>query len=161
MQLIFGADHGGFALKESLKEWAVAEGHQVVDVGAEQLDPADDYPQYALAVAKQVAKTAREYAQHAVFGVICCRSSGGVTIAANRVTGVRAVAVHDQLSVEHARRDNAANIVTLSGDWLSLTQAQQLLALFITTPFSQAPRHIRRLQQIDAFVESPDALHNN
>lgn len=160
MQLIFGADHGGFALKEALKEWAISEGYQVTDVGAADLDPDDDYPQYALAVAQQVAKTAREYAQQTVFGVICCRSSGGVTIAANRVPGARAVSVHDQLSVEHARRDNAANIMTLSGDWVSLTEAQQLLALFITTPFSQAPRHIRRLQQIDAFVESPDALHN-
>lgn len=151
MQLIFGADHGGFELKEKLKAWAQAEGHQIVDVGAEVLDPTDDYPHYALAVAERIAKEARDYLQQNLFGIVCCRSSGGVTIVANRVAGVRAVEAHNITSAEHARRDNAANILTLSGDWLSLEEAQQIVRTFITTPFSNAQRHVRRLQQIDAY----------
>ncbi len=156
MKLIFGADHGGFQLKEQLKNWAVSQGYQIVDVGAAVLEPEDDYPHYAMAVAEQVAREARDYNQQATFGIICCRSSGGITIAANRVVGVRAVSIHDQASAEHARRDNAANIITLSGDWLSLEEAQGCLTTFLQTPFSNAERHVRRLQQIDAY--SPSSL---
>ncbi len=151
MKLIFGADHGGFQLKEQLKTWAAEQGHQVIDVGAMTLEPEDDYPHYALAVAEQIAEEARDYNQQTTFGVLCCRSSGGITVVANRLPGVRAVAIHNTLTAEHARRDNAANIATLSGDWLSLEEAQEYLATFITTPFSNADRHVRRLQHIDAY----------
>ena len=150
MKLVFGADHGGFVLKEQLKVWAQGDGFEVEDMGATSLTPGDDYTPYAIAVARKISVVAATYQQQQVFGVLCCRSGGGVTIAANRFPGARAVDVTDEVSVRHARNDNAANIIALSGDWLDVEKAKQLLALFCATPFSNAERHVRRLQEIDA-----------
>ncbi len=154
MKLLFGADHGGFELKEQLKGWAILQGYQIEDFGAIELVPGDDYTPYAIAVARSVASQSTDYSQQHVFGVLCCRSGGGVTIAANRIAGVRAVDVDNEVEAQHARNDNAANIITLSGDWLSIAAAQKLLAVFCTTPFSGAERHVRRLREIDAITDT-------
>lgn len=152
MKLIFAADHGGFQLKQRLVVWAKDQGYEVIDVGAHELDPSDDYPEFAVEAAKIIATEASEFAQQAVFGIIICRSAGGVTIAANRLTGVRAVAATDVGSAVHARTDNAANIVTLGGDQLSESQAIEIVSAFCATQFSSAERHVRRLQQIEGLT---------
>jgi ribose 5-phosphate isomerase B len=105
-----------------------------------------------VATAQIIAAEASQFMQQAVFGVILCRSAGGVTIAANRFAHVRAVAATDVATAVHARVDNAANILTLSGDRLTQQQAIEIVTAFCSTQFSNAERHVRRLQQIEAFA---------
>lgn len=135
------ADHGGFALKERAKGWLEERGLVAQDLGAVQLDNDDDYPQFALALARAVSKSGG-------VGFLFCRSGGGMSIAANKLPGVRAVTALTTQEVVKARQDNDANVLTLAGDWLDEPKAQELIMTFIDTPFSNEERHRRRLDQI-------------
>jgi len=147
--IYIGSDHGGFQQKEQLSKWLFELGYSVEDYGPHELDPTDDYPEYAIAVAEAVVM-----ADAPVIGVITCRSAGGVTIAANKVIGARAVAIFDEKSAVHAKEHNNANIVTISGDWLSDQEAQVTLQVFLETKFTQKQRHVRRLAQISEYESS-------
>ena len=142
MQVYIGSDHGGFELKNYLKEWLVEQGYSVEDCGNTVLDPADDYPIYALSVAKAVASNPESR------GILICRSGVGVTIAANKVQGVRASLATNVEEVRHAREHDDLNVLALSGDYISEDEAKEFVAAFLNTDFSQHERHIRRLQQI-------------
>lgn len=144
MKIYLGADHGGFELKEKIKEWLVEQKYEVEDCGAFAYDAEDDYPDFTFPVAQKVAADATGKDR----GILICRSSGGVIIAANKVKGIRAVSVLDELSAQHACEHNNANIIGLSGDWSSEEQAKAATLAFLTTPFSGAERHARRLQKI-------------
>ncbi len=113
------------------------------DCGATALIPDDDYPAYAAAVGQKVAAS-----QDGSVGFMFCTSGGGVTIAANKISGVRAVELFDEKTTRHAREDNDANIGTFSGAWQSLDEVKVLVAEFLATPFSGAERHQRRINQI-------------
>lgn len=143
MQIFLGADHGGFQLKEQLKNWLTASGHRVVDCGATTLNQDDDYPEFAAAVGRGVVGST-----DGSVGFIVCTSGGGVTIAANKINGVRAIELFDEKSTRHAREDNDANVGTFSGAWQSLDEMKVLVAAFLATPFSGAERHQRRIAQI-------------
>lgn len=142
MKIYLGADHGGYELKEKAKSWLHDWGYQYEDLGAHRFDPADDYPHYAFAVAEKVAQ------EPEAVGVLLCRSGGGVTIAANKVKGVRAVPVNSEQEAIHAREHNNANVISLSGDWLGDEQAQVILKRYLVTSFTAEERHQRRLAQI-------------
>ncbi len=147
--LFIGADHGGYELKEALKEWLTQSFQEVVDCGAFTHDPKDDYPLFAAEVAKKVASTANSV------GILLCRSGGGMTIAANKIKGVRAVEIFNQAAAAHAREHNHANVVTLGGDYLTLQQAKEVLDLFLNTAPSQDQRHLRRIKQIHQLEKDP------
>lgn len=149
--IVIGSDHGGFEQKQALKEWLQADGYQVEDVGAHTFDPSDDYPQVAFGVAQRVTEYESQITQPDTVGIIICRSSGGVTIAANKVQGARAVAVFDEKSAMHAREHNNANIITLSGDWTSLETAKEVIKIFLATRYANEDRHERRLAQIKQY----------
>lgn len=149
-KIFVGADHGGFALKEQAKLWLEEWGYAVEDLGAFALDPADDYPQPALAVAEQVAG-GQEGAQ---LGLLFCRSGGGMVIAANKVNGIRAVELASVEAAEHAKVHNNANVGSLAADWLSQEQAKAIIKTFVETEFSGAERHVRRLAQIAGYEQS-------
>lgn len=117
------------------------------DLGATQLDPEDDYPDYAFAVAQAVGATNHQ-------GIVACRSAAGVVIAANKVRGVRAVAPLTEEAAQHSREHNDANVLGLSGDWLDDAAAKLIVQRWLTTPFSKADRHQRRLDKITAFEQS-------
>jgi len=151
MTIYLGADHGGFMLKEQLKTWLTASGHQVVDCGAPILATDDDYPQYAAATARAVAVELA--AGRSAAGFLLCKSGSGMVIAANKIPGTRAVELFDEKTTRHARMDNDANIGCFSGSWQSLDEIKVLIAVFLATPFSQAERHQRRIHQI-AILES-------
>lgn len=142
MTIYVGADHGGFELKEVLKPWLEQQGHQVVDCGAASFDGDDDYPDFALAVAKQVS------ANPDARGILACRSSAGMVITANKVAGVRAAAVFNTAQAKHAREHNDANVIALAGDELDINQAHLVVKAFLDTPFAAAERHLRRLGKI-------------
>lgn len=151
--IIIGSDHGGFKQKQALKEWLQKEQYQVEDVGAHNFDPADDYPQVAFGVAERVIAMESQITQPNAIGIVICRSSAGATIAANKVDGARAVAIFDQRGAIHAKEHNNANIITISGDWVSIERAKEIVQVFLTTLYKKDARHERRIAQIRNFEE--------
>jgi len=149
--VIIGSDHGGFEHKNLIKDWLQSEGYQVEDVGPYSLNPDDDYPMFAFGVANRIADYEAQITQPDVIGIIICRSSGGVTIAANKVDGVRAVSVFDEKSAVHAKEHNNANIITISGDWTSAERSKEIIQVFLTTIYNKDARHERRIAQIRKF----------
>jgi ribose 5-phosphate isomerase B len=81
-------------------------------------------------------------------GILFCRSSGGVVIAANKVKGIRAVAAWDEKSAMHAREHNDANIIAIAGDWTDEESAKKIVKIFLETEFTKEDRHVRRINQI-------------
>lgn len=142
MKIYLGADHGGFKLKNDIKAWLKDLDYQIKDLGAAAFDPKDDYPVYAVQVAKKVA------ADEQALGLLFCRSGAGMTIAANKINGVRAAEAWDEKSASHARQHNQANIISLGADWLELNQAKNIIKAFLRAKVSQAFRHQRRVELI-------------
>ena len=126
-------------MKEELKPFLQKAGIIYMDLAPVFTDE-DDYPQIATAVAKRVAKT------KGALGILVCGSGVGVSIAANRVKGVRAFDAYDEQTVKLAREHNDANIIALSGWHLTVAEAKKLLKMFFATEFSKAPRHHRRVR---------------
>ena len=141
-RVAFAADHGGFELKNRLKEWLETAGYPCVDLGPYKLDSNDDYPDYAFALAHQIAAGAVE------FGVLLCRSSIGIAIAANRVRGVRAAQVSSETEVRLSRQHNNANVLCLAADYIDVATAQHWVELWLNTPF-EGGRHQRRIEKLD------------
>lgn len=144
--LYFGADHGGFGYKESLKSIFQNQGFQVVDCGAFQVDPVDDFTDFAFAVAEKVGGDAQS--DKSSFGVLLCRSGAGMVIAANKVPGIRAVVAHSVAEAIHAREHNDANVIAFSGDWQSETECAEILKVFLETAFPKGENHVRRIAKI-------------
>lgn len=142
MKIYLGADHGGFELKEEVKSWLVEIGYTVEDCGAYSLDPNDDYPDFAFAVADQVAQNTDSV------GILFCRSGGGMSIAANKVKGIRGVDIFDLTSAIHAKTHNNANVITVGGDWMQVGETKLIIKNFLETKFVGEERHVRRLQKI-------------
>lgn len=146
MRIVLGADHGGFALKEHVKETLKAGGHDVTDLGTTSAE-STDYPRYAHDAATMVANGDAEMA------VLACGSGNGVAIVANKVEGIRAVNAHDADEAAMARRHNHANVVTLSGAHLSTGEADHIVAAFLATG-TEGGRHERRVGQIGELESS-------
>lgn len=130
MKVYLAADHGGFQMKEKIKEWLMQEGYEVEDCGNTVMDESDDYTDFAFTAAEKVAHSTEE-----ACGILFCRSGGGMVIAANKVKGIRAVDVFDLTSVIHARTHNNANIISLGGDWIDPREAQLIVKNFLETNF--------------------------
>lgn len=148
MKVVLGADHGGFELKEKLKEFLGHNGYDVEDMGNLKIDDNDDYPDFAIKVAKAVGKEGAGIGQKNIMGVLACRSAAGMVIAANKIKGVRAVAAFDETSAVHSRQHNDANVLALSGDWLEFEDAKNVMKAWLDTPYSNEERHTRRLKKI-------------
>ena len=138
-----GADHGGLELKESLKAFLRERGLTVSDFGATTKDPADDYPDFAKPVAEAVA------AGKAELGLLICTSGVGVSITANKVTGVRAALIGDEESAAMSRQHNDVNVLCLSGKKTSTELGKKILAAFIGAKF-EGGRHERRVLKMDS-----------
>jgi ribose 5-phosphate isomerase B len=148
LRIRLGSDHAGFALKQQVKEYLSAEGHEVVDVGPDS-EESVDYPLYAEAVAGAVADG------DADFGVLVCGTGLGMAIAANKVDGVRAVQVSDPEFARMARLHNDANVVTLPGRYIDIRQAGEIVDTFLGTAF-EGGRHQRRVDMIGAIGAGGD-----
>lgn len=141
MTIFLGADHRGFRLKEQLKNWLIQQNFQVVDHGNHQLDPQDDFPDFALPVAQVVA-------QGRGVGILLC-GSAGMTIVANKFKGVRAAEVWNPESARHAKAHDHANLIQLPADFINLETAQKIVQVWLTTPEDQSPTILRRLEKIN------------
>ena len=144
MRIGIAADHGGFSLKVELSESLSRGGYHVADFGADRLDPADDYPDFVVPLARAVAAGEVER------GVALCGSGVGASIAANKVPGVRAGLIHDVFSAHQGVKDDDMTVFCLGGRVIGSALALELIEAFLTTHFSGAARHRRRLAKVQA-----------
>lgn len=140
-KLILGADHAGFELKEKVRKSLVALKYKIQDLSPE-FTADDDYPEIGKRVARMVAKDPQAR------GILICGSGIGIAISANRVKGARAFDAHTADEASLAREHNNANIITLSGWSMDTRYALKLISAFLSTPFSKAERHKRRVKQL-------------
>ena len=142
MEIIVGADHGGFELKNSIKAHLEEQGHKVIDTGATVLDPQDDYPE----IVQSAMKTLQEDLDRKA--VLICRNGVGVTIVANKYAGVRAGLSLSKAHAQSAKNDDDTNVLTLGADYVSLQEAIEIVDTWLSTPFESTTRRVRRLEEI-------------
>ena len=142
MRIAIGADHNGYELKGMLVPWLQAAGHQIVDLGAHQLDPTDDYPDFAAAVGKAVSS------QEAERGILVCGSGVGACIAANKVPGVRACLCHDTYSSRQGVEHDDMNVVCVGTRVIGPELVKEVLSAFLSAAFIPEPRFQRRLDKL-------------
>ncbi|OGE33090.1 ribose-5-phosphate isomerase [Candidatus Daviesbacteria bacterium RIFCSPHIGHO2_02_FULL_36_13] len=146
--IYLGSDHGGFEFKEGIKKYLSEKGIEVEDLGAHSLDPADDYPDFIIPVAQKVTGNPGS------LGIVLGRSGNGEAIAANKVKGIRAALCLNEEMAKKAKEHNNANILSLTGDYMSVEEAKKVVQAFLDTPFSGDERHIRRLKKITELENS-------
>jgi ribose 5-phosphate isomerase B len=142
MKIALGADHAGFELKEKLRGYLQQKGITVDDRGTKSPESVD-YPDYARLVGEDVIN------KKADFGILVCGSGIGMSIAANKVSGIRAVNAHDETEAHLAREHNNANVLTLGGRFLDESAAQKIIDKWLNTPFAGG-RHALRVDKIAA-----------
>ncbi len=144
MKIFIGSDHQGFQHKKKLIELLNKDGYEVVDCGAENLDPDDDYPVYAEKVAKELQGASDDDR-----GILICGSGHGMCIAANRYKGVRAILGANKDSIYEGRNDDDANILCLAAHNFKADTYPELVETFLKTEFAAAPRFVRRIREMD------------
>ncbi len=142
MTIYIGTDHAGYALKQAVVAWLKERGHEIRDLSTAELQPNDDYPDVADAVARAVAREPEGR------GVLFCGSAEGVCIVANKTDGIRAAIGFSAEAARASRIDEDANVLCLPGRMMSKEEAVAALQAFLDTPFSGASRHLRRLKKI-------------
>ena len=140
MKLAIGSDHGGFKLKEGLKQHLAAKGFEIIDVGTYSLDSCH-YPEFGAKVAKLVADGVCK------FGIVVCTTGEGIVIAANKVKGVRAGLAYNADVSRLMREHNDANVITFGAKFTTLKQAIARVNAFLKAEF-QGGRHAQRVQMI-------------
>jgi len=141
-KIALGADHAGFPLKESIKKYLLEAGYPVEDLGTWS-DESVDYPDYARKVSQRVADGEDR------FGILVCGTGIGMSIAANKVEGIRAALAHDANTARMAREHNDANVLTIGGRVVNDAAAAEIVKDFLTTQFAGG-RHQRRIDKITA-----------
>ncbi|MGO8720201.1 MAG: RpiB/LacA/LacB family sugar-phosphate isomerase [Acidobacteriaceae bacterium] len=141
------SDHGGFALKEQMAGSLRGAGCEVVDFGAHQLNPGDDYPDFIIPMARAVAAGEVER------GIALCGSGVGASIAANKIRGVRAGLIHDIFSAHQGVEDDDMNVFCLGGNVIGPALAWELIESFLASRFSGAERHRSRVAKVQALEQ--------
>jgi ribose 5-phosphate isomerase B len=150
MKVFIASDHGGYWLKESLKEVLRSWGHEVEDLGDSEFKPGDDYPDFVLPMAQKVVET------YMSMGIAIGKFGNGEAIVANKVKGVRAALCLSEEMAKMARCDNDANILVLAAKLTNDATAEKILAVFLDTPFPEEERHVRRVKKISSYDASRD-----
>ncbi len=140
--IAIGSDHGGFALKEEVSAYLQAKGYEVKDVGCYDLSSVD-YPAYGHAVGKAVASGECE------FGIVICTTGVGISIAANKVKGVRCALCSEPYSARMTREHNNANVLAMGGGLIGPHMAFQIVDTFLNTQFSVEEKHHRRVNLLE------------
>jgi len=148
MRVGIATDHGGFRLKQELTSRLTAAGHEIVDFGAYNLRPDDDYPDFVGPLAEAVVAGVVER------GVAICGSGVGACVCANKVAGIRAALVHDHFSAKQGVEDDHLNILCMGGRTVGPAVAWDLVQTFLAAQFSHADRHLRRLAKVSR-LETP------
>jgi RpiB/LacA/LacB family sugar-phosphate isomerase len=147
MRISIAGDHAGFDLKEHIKTFLAAEGHQVQDLGAYDSTHPDDYPDFAEALGKAILDGACDKA------ILLCGSGVGASVAANKIPGIRAGLCHDTYSAHQGVEHDNMNMLVLGGRVIGEAMAEELVNAFVAAKFSGEARHVRRLAKIRAIEE--------
>ena len=142
MKIGIAADHGGYELKENLKGFLSSIGYQVEDFGAFQMDSKDDYPDFVVPLGKAIV------AGEVDRGIAVCGSGVGASVAANKLTGVRAALINDHFSAHQGVEDDNLNMLCLGGRVTGAMAAQELAIAFLKAEFTGEERHLRRLAKV-------------
>jgi ribose 5-phosphate isomerase B len=155
MRIAVGSDHRGFEAKQQIKAIITQLGHECIDVGTDDSNPVD-FPDTAYLAAVAVAKNEADRA------ILACATGIGMSIAANKVGGVRAAICHDELNARISRDHNDANVLCLSGDQVGEVLLRKIVEVWLNTDFSGG-RHQRRVNKIAAIEQNKDPrqIHNN
>lgn len=142
MKIYLGSDHRGFGLKEKISQWLFENKYDFTDLGADSLDPDDDFTVYAERVASVVAngKDAR--------GILLCGSGVGADVAANKFDGIRASIGKSVEQVKAGRNDDDMNVLVIAADFTREEEAKEMVKTFLETDFSGRSRFKRRLSEI-------------
>lgn len=150
MKLYIAADHNGFELKKHLTDILSRSGYDIVDAGDVQLDPGDDFPQFAgRAMSQLLADETYGNLKSGAKAILICGSGQGMCMAANRFKGIRASLCWNLTEARSARNDDDANVLCLSARSLVASDAQAIATTWLNTPFAGATRFKRRLQELD------------
>ena len=141
MKIAVGCDHAAYELKEAIKEKLINEGHEVIDVGCDSTESVD-YPKYGHAVGRMVASGEAER------GIAVCGSGIGISIACNKVPGIRAALCTSVEMAEMCRRHNNANVVCMGARMISQELAFDIIDKWMTTEF-EGGKHLRRINEIE------------
>jgi ribose 5-phosphate isomerase B len=147
MRVGIATDHGGFSLKEDLLGRLKAAGHEVVDFGAYNLTPGDDYPDFVIPLARAVS------GGHVERGIAVCGSGVGAEVCANKIPGVRAGLIADHFSAHQGVEDDHMNVLCMGGRTTGPEVAWEIVETYLAAEFSQAERHLRRLSKVAALEE--------
>lgn len=152
MKIYLASDHQGFELKQSLFGYLSSHGYEVEDIGNRQLNPDDDYPQFAQMAALKVLGDEDSDAR----AIMVCGGGQGMAMAANRFRGIRAAVVRDAHEAKMSRLDNDANVLSLSAQQLRGDEeaVHGIVETWLNTKFSGATRHQRRIKEIDEIYGS-------
>jgi ribose 5-phosphate isomerase B len=148
MRVGIATDHGGYGLKEELAAQLQKAGHEVIDFGAHKLSPGDDYPDFVVPLAKAVVSGNVER------GVAVCGSGVGAAVCANKISGAHACLIHDHFSARQGVEDDHMNILCMGGRTVGPAVAWDLVQTFLSSEYSQAERHLRRLGKVAALESS-------
>jgi ribose 5-phosphate isomerase B len=147
MNIYLGADHQGFAMKEHVFAYLAKRGYEVEDVGGRELDPQDDFPEFAQMAALKILGDDTPDPR----AILICGGGQGMCMAANRFHGIRASVIWDEYEAKMTRNDNDSNVLCLPSRVLQDDEKawQSIIDTWLTTPFASAPRYKRRNAQID------------
>ena len=143
MKLIIGNDHKGTKLKNKINSFLEKEGHIVENIGTNE-EISTDYPKYAFEVGEKISNSVAE------FGILICGTGIGMSIAANKVNGVRCALVHNVEEAKLTRKHNDANVLALPSN-ISFINAKKIIKTFLNTKFSEEERHINRINLIKEY----------
>ena len=147
MKLAVGADHAGYDLKELLVRHLRSLGHDVIDVGTHEPGKPDDYPDFAILVAAEMN------AGRAERGILVCGSGIGVSVAANKIKGIRAGLAHDHYSAHQGVEHDDMNVLVLGSRVIGSNVAIDSVEAFVGAAFTNEERHVRRLNKVKAIEQ--------
>jgi len=140
--IYLGADHAGFNLKEEIKKYLKELKYNFEDLGNQEMDPEDDFPDYAFLVANKVTGTDN-------LGILICATGSGMCLAANKVKGIRAVNAWDEFTAVSSREHNNANILCLAGKILDIEATKRIVQVWLGAEYTGDERHVRRLGKVE------------
>ncbi|KRE53991.1 ribose-5-phosphate isomerase [Phycicoccus sp. Soil748] len=145
MRVHIGGDHAAYDLLGELVTFLESEGHEVTNHGPHDFDAEDDYPVFVLRAAEAVA------ADPGSRGVVLGGSGNGEQMAANKVKGIRAALCYNEELAQLAREHNNAQVISIGGRMNTVEEAKEMVRVFLGTAFSEAPRHVRRIDMVSAY----------
>jgi len=142
--IYIAADHGGFELKKHILGYLQKKLKlETEDLGAFEVNPTDDYPDFAI-------KLAREVVKNKSLGILICRNGQGMCVAANKIANARAIVGFDVEATKWARNDDHVNILCLPSEYITKKEAEKMVKIFLETPVNNDARFLRRLDKIKA-----------